>query len=127
MGEEGNENRTQIQGRMVGLVVRLALEGFTEDQIVRFVDAITDMGWRLMPPETGRMAEILDHSPTLEGLRDQMAARRLVLGISWREVARQVGTSPSTISRWVTGAGEPNGRAVMAVFRWLETEDADDG
>jgi len=42
-------NPTEAQ--MAGLIFRLALEGFTTKQVNDFVAALTDMGWRLVPPD----------------------------------------------------------------------------
>lgn len=42
--------RKPEEAELVGLIVRLSLDGFTADEIERFMGCIAEMGWSLIPP-----------------------------------------------------------------------------
>lgn len=54
----------------------------------------------------------------LAGLYDRLDAKRETLGISWREVAKQTGLSPSTISR-MTNGHKPSVDAFLKILEWV--------
>lgn len=60
-----------------------------------------------------------DHSLDLDGLVRALDAKRRAEVISWRELARQAGVSPSTLTRMQQGKG-PDVETFSALIRWLD-------
>lgn len=53
-----------------------------------------------------------------EALLCAVNAERIRRGLSWRDVARETGVLPSTLSRWQTGRGDPSIDAGLALLTW---------
>jgi transcriptional regulator with XRE-family HTH domain len=60
----------------------------------------------------------MDQGLDVEALHAALDAQRQALGLSWREVARQTGISPSTLSRMAQGR-RPDVDSFAACVQWL--------
>ena len=58
---------------------------------------------------------------TCEGVWLLANLKRERQGLSLRQMAGQVDCSISSLSRWSTGKGEPNGALVLRVLKWLHS------
>ena len=73
-----------------------------------------------------RVVEFLGYSPYASGqsLGEQLAAKRRLLGLSRRRLARKIGVDESTLARWEHELRRPSGKWLALVEEFLWRSDS---